>query len=110
MHDDVILLPITNVSVRSQLTVSCPMPGPSSTPPPKRIKLESASPKADNDDDFGFEPDTEVDEDHCTICLQSIADRAVIPACSHEFCFECLMIWSRKSPFSSLHAYTILLN
>jgi hypothetical protein len=38
----------------------------------------------------------EVDEDHCTICLQDIVDRALIPECSHEFCFECLMIWSGK--------------
>ena len=75
------------------------------TPPPlKRIKRESASPK---DDDITLVPgpeveievEVEVDEDHCAICLQPIADRAVIPACSHEFCFECLMIWSRKNPF-----------
>lgn len=75
------------------------MPGPSSSPPPKRIKRESTSPKAEIGDDFDLGPEIEVDEDHCTICLQPIADRAVIPACSHEFCFECLMIWSRKNPF-----------
>jgi hypothetical protein len=72
-------------------------------PPPKRIKRESASPKADNDDDLALvsgqevEVEVEADEDLCTICLQPIADRAVIPTCSHEFCFECLMIWSRKN-------------
>lgn len=76
----------------------------STPPPPKRIKCESASPKADNDEDITLVPGPEVeveveaDEDHCTICLQPIADRAVIPTCSHEFCFECLMIWSRKNP------------
>ena len=80
------------------------MPGPSSSPPPKRIKRESTSPKAENDDDLAFGPEVEVDEDHCTICLQPIADRAVIPTCSHEFCFECLMIWSRKNPFILLRA------
>jgi hypothetical protein len=51
---------------------------------------------AENDDDHVLELDTEVDEDHCTICLQAIVDRALIPECSHEFCFECLMIWSGK--------------
>lgn len=50
---------------------------------------------AENDDPV-LELDAEVDEDHCTICLQAIVDRALIPECSHEFCFECLMIWSGK--------------
>lgn len=84
-------------SSSSLTTVTLLMPGPSSSPPPKRIRHESTSPKAEIDDDFDLGPEIEVDEDHCTICLQPVADRAVIPACSHEFCFECLMIWSRKN-------------
>jgi hypothetical protein len=36
----------------------------------------------------------EVDDEHCTICLQPIVDRTLVPTCSHEFCFECLMVWS----------------
>ena len=64
------------------------------------MNLDLATPKAENDDD---DLDAEVDEDHCTICLQAIVDRALIPECSHEFCFECLMIWSGKNPFSSPH-------
>ena len=36
----------------------------------------------------------EVDDEQCTICLQPIVDRTVVPTCSHEFCFECLMVWS----------------
>jgi len=49
---------------------------------------------AENDDHV-LEAEVE-DEDHCTICLQAIVDHALIPECSHEFCFECLMIWSGK--------------
>jgi hypothetical protein len=59
------------------------------------------------DDVHVLELDTEVDEDHCTICLQTIVDRALIPECSHEFCFECLMIWSGKK-FIESAAYTVL--
>jgi hypothetical protein len=84
-------------------------PAPSATPPPKRPKLELVSPKIeDGDPALVLEPETEVDEDHCTICLQAIADRAVIPTCSHEFCFECLMIWSGKT--IQFSAYTQFLN
>jgi len=64
------------------------------------INLDPASPKAENDDPV-LELDAEVDEDHCTICLQAIVDRALIPECSHEFCFECLMIWSGKKVIES---------
>ena len=81
---------------------------PVSSPPAKRIKLE-----IDSDDEAEiFKPalppkqptnltkaDEHSDEDeelgeHCSICLQPISDRTVIPACSHEFCFECLLIWT----------------
>ncbi|KAI0298217.1 hypothetical protein BC826DRAFT_1090733 [Russula brevipes] len=83
-------------------------PAPSATPPPKRAKLEPVSPKTeDGDHALVLEPEPEVDEDHCTICLQAIADRAVIPTCSHEFCFECLMIWSEQSRRCPLCAQTI---
>jgi len=78
------------------------MAGPSMTPPSKRMKLDHVSPNANNDQLIP-ELDADVDEDHCTICLQPIADRAVISTCSHEFCFECLMIWSGKNPFNSTH-------
>lgn len=61
--------------------------------PAKRIKLEDSSPP-----DINFEEtdaaEAEGGEDHCTICLQPIVDRTVMPLCSHEFCFECLMVWS----------------
>ncbi|KAG2131196.1 hypothetical protein BD769DRAFT_1355369 [Suillus cothurnatus] len=66
-------------------------------PSPKRIKLDviSASPRSVNnpstlnDDDLGH--------DHCVICLQPLVDRTVIPTCSHEFCFECILIWAEQS-------------
>ena len=66
---------------------------------------DADAPKAE-DDDFVLELDAEVEEDHCAICLQAIVDRALIPECSHEFCFECLMIWSGKSPLSSPHTHS----
>ncbi|KAH9974896.1 hypothetical protein BGW80DRAFT_1108643, partial [Lactifluus volemus] len=54
------------------------------------------------------EPGTELDEDHdeehCTICLHAFVDRTLVPTCSHEFCFDCLMIWcdqSRRCPLCS---------
>ena len=36
----------------------------------------------------------ESEEEHCSICLQPLSDRTIIPACSHEFCFECLLVWT----------------
>jgi hypothetical protein len=44
----------------------------------------------------------EADDEQCTICLQPIVDRTLVPTCSHEFCFECLMVWSGACPFSPL--------
>jgi len=39
--------------------------------------------------------DTELEpEDHCTICLQPFLDRTIIPTCTHEFCFECILMWA----------------
>lgn len=38
----------------------------------------------------------EEDENSCSICLHSIVDRTVVPKCSHEFCFECLLVWTGK--------------
>ncbi|KAI0271222.1 hypothetical protein BGY98DRAFT_922884 [Russula aff. rugulosa BPL654] len=58
-------------------------------------------------DDHGLELDADLEEDHCTICLQAIVDRALIPECSHEFCFECLMIWSEQSRRCPLCAQNI---
>ncbi|KZT66283.1 hypothetical protein DAEQUDRAFT_675221 [Daedalea quercina L-15889] len=84
------------------------------TPPAKRVKLESRSPSRSpniveisppaGQYEATKEGEEVVEEEHCSICLQSFADRTVIPACSHEFCFECLLIWteqSRKCPLCS---------
>ena len=46
--------------------------------------------------------DVEPEEDHCTICLQAFVDRTVVPICSHEFCFECLMVWA-----GTLYRYSV---
>lgn len=74
-----------------------------SPPSAKRIKLEDIYPPA-KDADTEKEMDTtadleggdesEVEEDNCSICLQELVDRTVIPKCSHEFCFECLLVWT----------------
>ncbi|KAJ3506792.1 hypothetical protein NMY22_g17134 [Coprinellus aureogranulatus] len=36
----------------------------------------------------------ESEEDNCSICLHHVDDRTVIPNCSHDFCFECLLVWT----------------
>lgn len=63
----------------------------------------SISPNAKNEE----LADEEVDEDQCAICLQPIVDRTVVPTCSHEFCFECLMVWSEQSRRCPLCAQNI---
>lgn len=82
-----------------------------SSPPSKRIKLESTSPPQSpsganghlsrEEEDLGDseydEEDTEEDYERCSICLQSYVDRTVVPTCSHEFCFECVLVWTEQS-------------
>ncbi|KIK97813.1 hypothetical protein PAXRUDRAFT_824533 [Paxillus rubicundulus Ve08.2h10] len=72
------------------------------SPPSKRIKLES-SPSPSPEQQFvtgpavnGDSEDTEP-EDRCSICLQSFLDRTIISTCAHEFCFECILLWSEQS-------------
>lgn len=43
------------------------------------------------------EEDLEQEFDQCSICLQPVIDRTVVPPCSHEFCFECLLVWTGTS-------------
>ncbi|KAF8057474.1 hypothetical protein FPV67DRAFT_565353 [Lyophyllum atratum] len=75
----------------------------SASPPSKRAKLEPLSPSAIavdpvNPQDQALAADEEADlEFQCSICLQDLVDRTVVPTCSHEFCFECLMVWSEQS-------------
>ena len=88
----------------SPLQTHCGMPWMSTrstSPPPKRIRLESdplhAGRRADIEpaEDEGPSEDV-VSELQCSICLQEIVDRTVIPTCSHEFCLECIRLWSGK--------------
>ena len=66
----------------------------------KRIKLEDERLLPTHDDLVeGAEPDQDDSENSCSICLHSIADRTVIPKCSHEFCFECLLVWTGMSNY-----------
>lgn len=76
-----------------------------SQPNSKRAKVEhgtesvAAAEEAENGlDDVDNDEDA---EDNCSICLHRVEDRTVIPNCSHEFCFECLLVWigqSRRCP------------
>lgn len=34
------------------------------------------------------------DGEQCSICLQALVDRTIIPTCAHEFCFECILVWT----------------
>ncbi|KAJ7722640.1 hypothetical protein DFH07DRAFT_759867 [Mycena maculata] len=83
----------------------------SRTPPAKRVKLESPNTptvvKSENREP-PLEPEEEVleeeEEDRCSICLQDVVDRTVVPICAHEFCFDCLVVWtgqSRRCPLCS---------
>jgi Zinc finger, C3HC4 type (RING finger) len=64
----------------------------------KRIKLEDNEDLLPtHDDSEGVEPNQDDLENSCSICLHSIADLTVIPKCSHEFCFECLLVWTGMS-------------
>ena len=80
-----------------------------SPPPPKRIKLESPSPESPHSDhDPSLEREGEEDvDDQCSICLQRLSDRTLIPRCSHEFCFECLVIWTGTSVWSVTSRYLL---
>jgi Zinc finger, C3HC4 type (RING finger) len=62
-----------------------------------KLEVEILSPHNDLEDVGTPEPIQEDSEDSCSICLHSIADRTVIPKCSHEFCFECLLVWTGMS-------------
>lgn len=69
---------------------------------PKRIKLESSNEPLHSDEqkedanDHTIEALDGEDEngENCSICLSNLEDRTVIPSCSHEFCFECLVVWT----------------
>lgn len=65
----------------------------------KRIKLEVEAEDflPTHNDLEEVEPNQDDSENSCSICLHSIADRTVIPKCSHEFCFECLWVWTGMS-------------
>ena len=68
---------------------------PGDMPEGKRVKLDldlDGEPKENGDGPI-YTPDSESFEDHCSICLHQVMDRTIIPTCSHEFCFDCLLIW-----------------
>jgi hypothetical protein len=61
----------------------------------KRVKLDQDTSYAHRKE-VSIKESTDEEEDSvdCTICLQNIVNRTVIPKCSHEFCFECLLVWT----------------
>lgn len=93
------------------------MPTESRGPPTKRLRLESSPlpsrspsivevspPHAPSKSDVvPVDEELDIEGEHCSICLQRIADRTVVPTCSHEFCFECLLIWTGKYIRESLY-------
>ena len=64
------------------------------TPIPEPGRLDDPVESDDNDDDSSEIEDGE----HCSICLQVFVDRAVIPECAHDFCFECILKWTGEPP------------
>src|SRR5438477_9814873 len=77
----------------------------STTPPSKRIRLES-SPTPPCTAQRPNATSKLAEDDNCSICLQQVVDRTVIPTCSHEFCFECLLVWSGQQFSCSLVNHT----
>ena len=81
------------------------------SPPAKKIKLEPSPEllptQADRHEDDLVNEEVDLDEEHCSICLQALSDRTVLPACSHEFCFDCILIWtgSCQYPFHFRQAF-----
>jgi hypothetical protein len=75
------------------------------SPPSKRPRLDDydgaydvPSPPVDvcGDDKGGAGAEVLDDDeaDRCSICLNDFRDPAVLPECSHSFCFECIVIWT----------------
>lgn len=61
------------------------------SPPTKKPKLDDENLMQGSPD---VNDHTEDSGENCSICLQPMEDRTIIPTCSHEFCFDCLMIWT----------------
>ncbi|THU96794.1 hypothetical protein K435DRAFT_83093 [Dendrothele bispora CBS 962.96] len=75
----------------------------SQSPPTKRLRLDPEvydhenPEKPEESQDVEEDIPDDLEENNCSICLQPMVDRTLVPACSHEFCFDCLMIWSEQS-------------
>ncbi|KAF5346848.1 hypothetical protein D9756_010626 [Leucocoprinus leucothites] len=78
---------------------------PTFSPPTKRVKLQEDEGSLSLPD-VGQET-TEESDNNCSICLQAMEDRTVVPTCSHDFCFDCLMIWTAQSRRCPLCTQTI---
>ncbi|KAN0062956.1 hypothetical protein ACQY0O_004778 [Thecaphora frezii] len=78
-------------------------------------EVDAPTPMEDerNDSDDDDNDDDDVASASCLICLGSIQDRTVLPACQHScFCFECIIRWAelkRRCPLCQrdIGAYVI---
>lgn len=95
-----------------------------SKPEAKRAKLEHESPiyvRGDSEDETPLTVGVPMEGDelkansdnegqnNCSICLEALIDRTVIPKCSHEFCFECLLVWTGTQPYHTSRTKTMLM-
>lgn len=60
----------------------------------RRLRLGSPAPP---DSSLPITKEIEEDVGQCSICLQGLIDRTVLPLCAHEFCFECILLWSSEN-------------
>lgn len=67
---------------------------PSDAPETTNVEHDFASKDTVNDDLEDDVVPEDGGENNCSICLETLLDRTVIPKCSHEFCFECLLVWT----------------
>ena len=65
----------------------------SGSSPPTQVKNKGTESSEDTAEIIS-ENEEDIDGEHCSICLQSFVDRTVIPECSHEFCFDCILTWA----------------
>jgi len=100
-----------------EIKVDCPatperMPPGSTTPPPAAAVLKESRRKRTKrrtrslDRSLPNSPSSSSpgpnDADACSICLGAIQNKAKTDSCFHEFCFTCLVEWSKVKPVCPL--------
>ncbi|KAK6643582.1 hypothetical protein RUM43_005092 [Polyplax serrata] len=87
---------------------SCPATPPVLTEANSKspVRLAASSP----DSDGIKSPSRESPDSHCVICLGKLQNKSFTDSCLHQFCFQCLLTWSKvkaecplcKQPFKSI--------